>query len=152
MPLQRTEHWRTREFYQFLLTNLQVEHVWGRSDCCLIAANAIQSFTGCDIASTFRGRYDSQASAFKQIETVTGEPSVEAAIAHCAQEYGLQEYVNASGQPQPLYAKAGDLVMALNGANQIGGVVHLNGREIVSVGMGGLVLIPLLQAQRAWKV
>ena len=152
MALTRTEHWRTREFYQFLLAHQHDAFAWGKCDCCLIAADAIQAFTGTDIADDFRGKYTDQSTAFILIETVTGGTTVADAAAWCATKHGLSEYLGNDGKPRPLFAQSGDLVVVPNGDTLIAGVVHLNGREVVSIGEGGLMLIPLSLVQRAWKV
>jgi hypothetical protein len=146
MPLKRTPHWATREFHDYLLAAKDRPFEWGQHDCCLSAANAIQSFTGVDLASDFRGLYTDEASAFALINTVTGGTTVADAAAYCANKHGLVE------RPKPLFAQRGDLVVIANGDTLIAGVVHLSGRHVVSVNDGGMVRLPISKVTRSWAV
>ena len=146
MALTRTPHWATREFDQFLLEQETTPFEWGVSDCCLMAANAIEAFTGTDLADDFRGKYTDQAGAFALIAAVTGGTTVEHAAEYCATKHGLVEW------PAPLLAQRGDLVVIDDAGQLIAGVVHLNGRHAVTIGAEGLKRFPLEAVKRAWKV
>jgi|SRR5665213_1978903 len=150
MPLTRTPFWDTREFNAHLQEHARKPFAWGTHDCCTSAANAIQSFTGVDIAADFRGKYTDLASALAAIKTVTGGSTIEDAAAWCAAKHGLVEY------PKPLFAQRGDLVLMQvtneDGLPLIAGVVHLNGLHAISVGEHGLVRLPVRAVRRAWKV
>jgi len=52
----------------------------------------------------------------------------------------------------PLSAKRGDLVLVKNGDTVICGVIHLNGKHVISVGPKGLVRLPITAVVRAWAV
>lgn len=148
MPLTRTRDWAVVEYHDWLAAHLNDPFVWGENDCCLMAANAIASFTGSDLGAEFRGKYADRASAFDLIRRITGGNSVADAAAYCAAKYGLAEY------ERPRFAQRGDLVVA-NAASddgtEISCVVHLNG-HIVSVGERGLIRLPISAVKRAWKV
>ncbi len=146
MALKRTEFWAERELHDFLLQHADEAFAWGKNDCCLFPATAIEAFTGTDLASAFRAQYDSEATAFALIRNVTGGSTVADAAAWCAKQHGLEEW------PYPLQAQRGDLVVAENGGRLIAGLVHLSGRQVVSVSETGLVRLPLKSVQRAWKV
>jgi hypothetical protein len=146
MPLPKVEHWQTRAFHNYLLDHAHTPFEWGVNDCCLFAANAIQTNTGVDIADDFRGKYTDEASAFALIKSVTGGTTVADAAAHCAAKHGLVENTH------PLMAKRGDLVVIGNGDTLICGVVHLNGRHVVSVTDKGLVRLPISKVTRSWAV
>jgi hypothetical protein len=146
MALTRTPHWATRELDQFLINNAKTPFQWGVLDCCLFAASAIQAFTGTDIADDFRGKYSTQTSAFALIKTVTGGTTVEDAAVYCATKHGLTEWST------PLLAQRGDLVVIQDGDQLIAGIVHLNGRHVISIGESGLKRLPLKAAKRAWHV
>jgi len=152
MSLQRKLHWDTRAFHDFLLAGATAPFAWGTNDCCLFSANGIQAMTGTDIADDFRGKYSGEISAFRLIRTVTGagaDPAtaVADAAAWCAAKYGLVEWEH------PLLAQRGDLVVIENGARLIAGLVHLNGRDVVSVAAsGGIVRLPATAIRRAWHV
>ena len=110
------------------------------------AANAILSHTGVDLASDFRGKYHDEASGLAIMKSVTGSESVADAVAYCAKKHGLIEYEH------PLSAKRGDLVLVKNGDTVICGVIHLNGKHVISVGPKGLVRLPITAVVRAWAV
>lgn len=146
MSLERTTHWQTREFHDFLIAREKLPFEWGVNDCCLFPADAIHSFTGHDLASDFRGKYCGESGAYALIKTLTGGTTVEDAAAWCAKKAGLVE------RPAPLFAQRGDLVVIANGDDLIAGVIHLNGRHVISVGQNGLLRLPIRSVKRAWKV
>jgi hypothetical protein len=146
MPLIRTAHWATRELHDFLLQRAAEPFVWGKNDCSLFAADAIQSFTGVDLAGDFRNKYTDEASAMALVQKVTGTATIEAAAVHCAQQHALVEY------PHPLMAKRGDLVLVLESGRLISAIVHLNGRHAVTVGEDGLKRLLITQVKRAWAI
>lgn len=151
MPLTRTPHWATREFHDFLVARANTPFAWGTNDCCLFPADAIQAFTGVDLAADFRGKYSTEWGALALIKTVTGGSTVEDAAAYCARKHGLVEWVR-GGRPAPLFAQRGDLVVLNDDGNLIAGVVHLKGTHAVTVGAEGLKLLSIRAIKRAWKV
>lgn len=146
MPLTRTPHWAQRELHDFLLANAARPFAWGANDCCLFPANAIQSFTGVDLAAAFRGLYSDEAGALRAIASIAGGKTVGDAAAWCAEQHGLAELVH------PLQAQRGDLVTLANGATESAGIVGLNGRTLITVGPRGLVTLPITAIQRAWRI
>jgi hypothetical protein len=154
MPLKRTTHWATRELHEYLLANAKAPFVWGQHDCCLFAANAVQAFTGFDLAADFRGKYTDKASAFAAVQAITGGTTAEDAVAWCAKKHGLVELEH------PLTAQRGDaVVMQLpqrgpdgDQGTLLGGIVHLSGRHLVTIGEGGLVRLPITSVKRAWRI
>lgn len=152
MPLTKHENWHTRKFDPFLRKRAEAPFEWGANDCCTFAADAILANTGVDIASEFRGKYTTQLGALRTIQEVTGGTTVADAAAYCAEKHGLVEHT------YPLMAKRGDLVVINNGGNLIAGVVHLNGRHVISVSEDGLVRLPLADLTgkpnvvRSWSV
>lgn len=146
MALTRNEHWATRGFHQFLLGRSKEPFIWGTNDCCTFTADAIQSITGVDIASDFRGKYTDKVSAFRAIKQITGGSTVSDAAAYCAAKHGLVEL------QYPLMAQRGDLVIVEEAGELIAGVVHLNGRHVVLVGEEGLKRQSIRNVKRAWRV
>lgn len=146
MPLIRTPHWATREYHKFLLARAHTPFAWGVNDCCIFPADAIQSFTGVDLAADFRGKYANEDEALALIETVTGGKTVADAAAYCADQHGLIERIH------PLMAQRGDLVVIAESGNLISGIVHLNGRHVVTVSERGLLRLPIMNVKRAWAV
>ncbi len=146
MALTRTPHWATRELHAFLLARAAMPFAWGTNDCAIFAADAIQAFTGTDIAAPFRGAYTTELGALKAIKTVANGTTVVDAVAWCAQQHGMVEWTH------PLMARRGDLVIVADTAGPISGIVHLSGRHVVSVGQEGLKRLPVTAILRAWKV
>ena len=153
MPLKRTPHWATRELHTFLLERAHKPFAWGTNDCCVFAADAIQSFTGVDLAADFRGKYNDEASAFQAIRTIAGGRTIADAAVYCAKKHELVELA------APLFAQRGDLVLVedLESAQHragrlVAGVVHLNGRHAAVVGEHGLKRISIRNVRRAWRV
>jgi hypothetical protein len=146
MTIQRKEHWATRDYHQFLLSRASMPFGWGQNDCALFAADGILAITGVDIAVDFRGKYSDERSAFATIKFLAGGKTVGDAAAWCARKFGLVELQH------PLMAQRGDLVVFQNGENLIAGLVHLNGRHMVSVSESGAVRFPITDVKRAWRV
>jgi hypothetical protein len=145
--MTRLAKWDTVHYHQFLLDRAKVSFAWGTNDCALYAADGVKAITGTDIADAFRGKYHDEASAFALIKSVTGGSTVADAAAWCAEKHGLPEL------PHPLMAQRGDLVVAKNAdGTPIAGLVHLNGRHIVTVSTSGAVLLPITAVLRAWRV
>lgn len=146
MSLTRIQHWATRSFHEFLLARAKMPFAWGQNDCALFAADGVLALTGIDIAADFRGKYSDEASAFAAIKSIAGGATVADAAAFCAQKHGLAEL------RFPLMAQRGDLVVFPNGPNLIAGLVHLNGRHVISVSESGLVRFMITDVKRAWRV
>jgi hypothetical protein len=49
-------------------------------------------------------------------------------------------------------ARRGDLVVIENEGRQIAGIVHLDGRSVVTVGEQGLMRLPIRSVSRSWAV
>lgn len=145
MTLQRKPHWETRAFHDFLLARAATPFAWGSNDCALFAADAVLAITGQDIAAEFRGRYADEDGALAAIREIAGGATVEDAAEWCARNCGMREWIS------PLLAQRGDLVCVDNGGTVIAGVVHLNGRHVVTMAQDGLVRLPITATRRAWS-
>ncbi|RZU39323.1 DUF6950 family protein [Edaphobacter modestus] len=146
MALNKKQHWHTRAFHNFLVERATSPFAWGTNDCALFVADAILAITGTDIAENFRGKYTTELGALRIIKKITGGSTIADAATYCANKHGLAEHTH------PLMAKRGDLVVIDNGGNLIAGVVHLNGRHVVSVGENGIVQLPITNIVRAWSI
>ena len=143
--MQRIKHCHTRSYHDFLA--VKSPFAWGNNDCCLYAADGIKAQTGIDIADDFRGKYTDKVSAFRLIHSVTGGTTVADAAAYCANKHGLKELA------YPKMAQRGDLVVFHNADGElVAGVVHLNGRHLVTVGEHGPVSVSISNVVRAWSV
>jgi hypothetical protein len=138
--------WDFSTFDAHLSANALTPFAWGDHDCCLFPANAIKAHTGVDLADDFRGKYRTEAEAFALIKAITGGTTVADAAAYCAKKHGLVEYLH------PKMAKRGDLVVIKNGDTLIAGVVHCNGKHVISAGPKGLIRLPITTVVRAWAV
>ena len=145
MALTRITDWDTKGLGPYLFAHKSDPFVWGQADCCLFAANAIQSFTGQDLAADFRGKYTDEASAFALIREITGGNSVGNAAEYCATKAGLQEWRS------PLLARRGDLVVIDNAGREIAGIIDLTGRFALSMAETGMIVLPLSAVKKAWK-
>ncbi len=143
MALTRKDHWAERHFHAFLFARATVPYAWGLNDCATFAADGILTITGVDIMPEFRG-YTTREEALHRIRQVSGGGLAEA-IESCARNHGLVE------RKHPLTAQRGDLVLYLNGKQPVAGLVHLNGRDVVSPGEDGLLRTSITSVQRAWS-
>lgn len=145
MALTRVEKWDTVAFQEFLLARADVPFAWGANDCSIFTADGVLAITGTDIASDFRGKYESEETAIALVKKVTGGADVEAAAAWCAEKVGMQERLH------PMMAQRGEMVLVQSGDRVIAGLVHLSGRHVVTVAEAGLVRLPITAVKRAWS-
>jgi hypothetical protein len=121
----------------FLKQRQQQAFCWGKNDCCLFAADAIQVTTGVDHAREFRGRYTTAIGAKRAL-----------------MRYGKGEikptFSEKFGPPvNRLTAKRGDIAL-----------VNVDGEDIVGVVFGtiyvvseqGLLQLPLSDALCIWGI
>jgi len=146
MALTRSAHWDTVAYHDFLLNTADSPFKFGVFDCCLFAAEGILAMTGVDVAAEFRGTYTDLPGALKAIKKITGGTTVTDAAAYCAEKAGMEQLAH------PLKAQRGDLVIVDNEGTLIAGLVHLNGRDVISVGETGLIRLPITNVQKAWRV
>jgi hypothetical protein len=110
---------------------------WGKNDCCLFAADAIQVITGVDHASEFRGRYTTAIGAKRALI-----------------RYGKGDIKHTFN------AKFGKPIGGLNASRGDISLVNINGEDIVGVVFGniyvvsepGLLQLPLSQALGIWSI
>lgn len=147
MPLKRLPAWDTQLLHRFLQERATTPFSWGVNDCSMFAADAVKAQTGIDIAEDFRGKYTDKAKALSLIKQITGGSTVADAASYCATKHGLTELQH------PLMAQRGDLVTFSNADGEIvAGIVHLNGRDLVSVGESGPVRVSIRKVNRAWRL
>jgi hypothetical protein len=110
--------------------------VWGRHDCCLFAADAVQSFTGIDYAADLRGRYKSAGGAAKLIK-----------------EYGSMAAMIESllGPPCAVaFAGRGDVVLFDGESGSTLGICM--GQQSYFTAETGLTVRPTLDCIVAWRI
>lgn len=107
---------------------------WGKNDCCLFAANAVEAMTGVDPAKKYRG-YKTKLGAAKKIKDVGIEGAWTA-------EFG--EPIN------PKLCQRGDVVFFDNGGDPAVGVCI--GAEFAAMRENGIIMIPMKLALKGWKI
>lgn len=117
---------------------------WGENDCALFVADCIAAMTGVDPAADFRGTYDSENAA-AEIFSQYGELGIESLAEALADENGFEAL-------DPVYAQRGDVVLYRAGGALSLGVVHMNGRELITVAPQGVITKPMTTVVKAWRV
>lgn len=137
LDLTRLPDWE--EWLATMLADWQgVAFAWGKHDCLMFAAAAIEAVTGVDPGKGHRGKYRSQASAFRHLGKL-GATSVPAY---------LDSLFPAT---VPALARRGDLVVDHDGNAGvcIGAVALFVGEE---GGAPGLLRVPLSGWAGAWVI
>ncbi len=132
-------------FEAFLSRNRSRRFRYGSWDCCLFVADAIEAMTGTDVASEFRGRYDSRATAVKVTKEYCGRASIAVLASAVFSAAGFTEVA-------PAFAQRGDAVLIRRSRDFSLGIVALNGMDVVITSNRGLWKLPLSRATRAWRV
>lgn len=130
--MNRLENWPTR-LADFIDSRRDAGFVWGERDCCLFAADAVQTITGNDFAASYRGTYSDALGAHRIIAAAGGVPALVPF-----------EQVDAG------YAQRGDVVLLdMYGRDVL--AVHL-GHVIAGQGPDGVTFLAPSTALRVWKV
>ncbi len=139
MP-NRTEGWenRLREFLQIAAT-LPFER--GSHCCATFAGRCVEIMQEREVLPEFRGDYKTKEDAYKFLKEkgYTGLSSIADKIL---------------GKPleNVRFAKRGDVVLVVQEGQEALGIVDLTGRNVLTVGLQGLVSYPLSQIVAAWEV
>jgi hypothetical protein len=142
--ITRFPDWQQRLAF-FLSINRTRPFRYGDWDCCLFAADAIQTMTGVDIASDSRGTYGDRRAAYARMKEVSGRASVRTVAERAAAKHGMP-------QVSPLYARRGDMMLIQRARDYSLGIVSLTGKEIVVLRARTLMAIPLSYGLIAWHV
>jgi hypothetical protein len=140
----RKEGWEAA-LSDYLLRAAVMPFSYGRQDCGLFVAGAIEAMTGLDVIPLLRGRYSGRREAFAAIRALCGKPTMEAVATYLAGIYGFPE-VPVS------FARRGDPVQLRQGRRASLGLVAMYGTELLTPFAGGLLRLPLSYATRAWRV
>lgn len=134
-PLSRHADWEAR-LVEYLRPIMSTPFAYGRNDCALFVAGAIQAMTGADLARGFRG-YRSLA-AGQRILSDKGFSD------HVALAAALLEEV------PPSMAQAGDVAVVSTDEGPALGLVQ--GECIYLLRRDGVGLLSILSAERAFRV
>lgn len=133
-PLIRLYDWQLR-LEAFARERLAMPFQWGRNDCALFAADAVQAMTGERLLPNMRG-YSDVRGALRLIDGAGGLRSIAC--------YALGGFV------LPAYASVGDVVLVKFGKREALGIC--NGGTVIGPGPTGMVAIGMDAAVAAWKV
>ena len=142
--LTRLPNWQSL-LSAYLVTAAAEPFAYGRFDCGLFVAGAIDAMTGVDVVPGIRGEYGNRRAAFAQVQLICGASTMEALADYLTAHHDMPEVV-------PLMAQRGDVVQLRRGARSSLGLVAMHGTEILTPFRGGLLRLPLAHATRAWHV
>lgn len=132
----RKENW-PKLFADFLYSKKDEAFEWGRNDCILFGAQAVECITGKNFYNYYLG-YDSEDSANEIIERNGG---IEKLISkHLGESHSNK-----------LQARRGDLVLMKLPRKTIG-VVDDSGEKVACLSENGLCRLPMKKIIRVWRV
>lgn len=142
--MERRENW---EYFlsEFLFKRKDSTFRYGRNDCCLFVADAIERMTGVDPAVEFRGKYRTKAQAKNLLINFAGG-TISETVKRLTINYGMPGIeINLAGR--------GDVALVINGARgEALGIVDMTGEQVAVPGYKGLVYFPMIVIQKAWRV
>ena len=121
---------------QFIEARREQPFAWGSNDCCIFAANWVETCTGVDHALAWRGRYSSGLGAARFLDEAGGVEALVDAL-------GLQRVA-------PQLAGRGDIVAQETGRGMTLGICL--GETTVFVAKTGLVFGPISNVETAWRI
>lgn len=136
ISLQRKSKWE-QDLFDFMKSKINDPYEWGRNDCILFAADAVEVMTGHDFAAGRRGTYDGPIGAARIIREAGVEDVAEFVALH------LPEISVAS-------AGRGDVVICWGPDGDFAAICQ--GRSCVGPSARGLIHIDRAQVKRAFKV
>jgi len=136
ISLQRTTGWEQRLF-AYTSGMLAIPFDYGTNDCVLFAASCVEVMTGVDLATEYRGKYNTKAGALRIIAE-TGADSLGDFVASFLPEKEVS------------FMQRGDLGIFEGEDGDFVGVCQ--GKECIGPTRLGLVRIKTLSAHRAFKV
>jgi hypothetical protein len=133
---RRAPDWRRKlELYVAAAASRRFD--FGEHDCAMFAAGAVAAMTGADPAAPYRGRYGTLNEGLELLRAAGFGDHLDMA------DSLFEEIPVARARP-------GDLAAVAAGEGDALGVVQ--GEHVYLVGPGGLRLVPLTDASRAWRV
>lgn len=133
---RRAPDWR-RKLELYVAEAAVRPFAFGEHDCATFAAGAVAAMTGVDPAGRYRGGYGSLTEGLQLLRAGGVEDHLDLADR-------LFEAIPVAR------ARPGDLAAVATGEGDALGIVQ--GEHVYLVGPGGLRLVPLTEAARAWRV
>jgi hypothetical protein len=137
VTLRKRPDWRAR-LSAYIAATWAQPFGYGRQDCALFAAGAIEAMTGTDPAAGFRGRYATRDEGMMLLFTEDGAMG----------PIDLARRILTA--VPPAFAQAGDIAVVDAEEGRALGVVA--GPHVYLAGVGGLVTVPLAKARAAFRV
>lgn len=145
--LTRFEDWPSR-LANFIDRRRVLRFRWGKNDCALFASDGVLEMTGVDLASEFRGKYSDREGAYAAMEEFAGGGVVEVAEQIAAQ-YQIREV-------SKMFACRGDVMLGkllVPDTLEISAALGLSiGEHSAFMSPTGMVTIPTIMCERAWKI
>jgi len=137
MHLRRRPDWRV-QLAMYLALEQDRVFSWGKSDCALFAAGAVDAMTGVDLARELRGTYTSAEQAKDVLRSMGCSTVADLADLHLPRI------------DRPSHAMPGDIVLIEEGplgalGVSVGQAIRVRGRDVLGT-------LPLLSAAIAWRV
>jgi len=109
---------------------------WGKTDCCMFAANVVEEMTGIDYAKEFRGKYKTMKGAIRALK-----------------RKGLDEVMDGKFKRTD-FPKRGDVVLINKEITEqpIPALGICIGMQIALMGDDGLEFLPIGMEAAAWDV
>jgi hypothetical protein len=144
-------HWQEL-LHGYFLRRQNETFQWGTMDCCLFACDAVRELTDVDLATDFRGQYDSLLSAVRVMKKFVGEEASD-------QDVHLVELVaekiaaiQCIEEVPVLMAQRGDVLLLDSPLGKGLGILGLRGTHAHCAGPDGVVDVPLQECLRAWRI
>lgn len=132
----RAQDWQAR-LVAYLHGAAREPFAFGRHDCALFSAGAVEAMTGADMARDWRGRYSTMRGGLRALRKAGYAD-------HVALAASMFEDV------APSLAQPGDLAVVPTDDGPALGVVQ--GEAVYVLGPQGLGLVSILRAERAFRV
>jgi len=141
--MERRENWE-HFLSEFLFKRKNSSFRYGRNDCCLFVADAIEKMTGVDPAWEFRGKYKTKSGAKHLLLQFAGGNILET-VKRLTISYGMPEIsINFAGR--------GDIALVNGEMGDALGVIDMTGEKVAIPGRKGLVFFPTIAIKKAWRV
>ncbi len=144
-----TTNWQDL-LHKYIVRRHKEKFAWGSMDCCLFACDAIKEMTGVDLASDFRGKYDSTTSAVRAMREFTAEDAdIHSLVELVAEKIAAQHAIE---EVEVMKAQRGDVVLLNSPIGKALGILGLRGTHVHTTGPDGLVEVWLRDCLRAWRI
>ena len=133
----------------FIRENLLTPFEWGKFDCCLFVADAVEAMTGTDFAAPFRGRYTTatgSARALKKYGSGDVKSTLSAAFAMCCMGFGVNGVMGVfAPELFPTYLRSTGPGVSQNIGKGVGGLMGppLAGALVATQGYSFVLGLPI---------